>query len=166
MNARWSAALFGLAVTAACGGTEELALNPTSTTSSGGAGDGTMTTSGAGGSLAGSAHEEAAGSPSEQEAAGGPARGGEAPVACSTDLQCREPAPRCSESGSCVACASDDDCPLDGARRCDARGRCVACRESEDCADNQACDSRTGACQACSGAECTGTGGSPEGGKP
>jgi len=166
MSPRWAAALFGLVVTAACGGTEELALNPTSPTGSGGTGDVTMTSAGAGGTLAQSGHAGSAGSPSDQEAAGGPARGGEGPVTCGSDLQCRAPTARCSESGSCVACLSDDDCPIDGARRCDDQGRCVACHDSEDCGDNQTCDSRTGTCQACSGAECNGAGGSSEGSGP
>lgn len=165
MKARWLAALLAWAVTVACGGTEELALNPTSATSSGAAGDVTMTTSGAGGMLGTSGHGGSAGSPSEQEA-GGSSRAGEGPVACSGDLQCRAPTPRCSENGSCVSCVSDDDCPLDGARRCNDEGRCVACRQSEDCGDNQTCDTLIGACQACSGAECDGAGGSSEGGKP
>jgi len=166
MSPGWAAALVGLMVTAACGGTEELALNPTSPTSSGGTSDVTMTSSGAGGTLVQSSQAGSAGSPSDQDAAGSPPRGGEGPTSCGADLQCRAPTPRCSESGSCVACLSDDDCPIDGARRCDAQGRCVACHDSEDCGDNQTCDLSTGTCQACSSAECSSMGGSSEGSGP
>lgn len=168
MSVRWFAALVGLAISAACGGTEELALNPISTTSAGASSDIALPASGtgAGGSLGASGHGGGVASPSDDATGGGSPQAGAGPLACSGDLQCAEPTRRCSESGSCVACLSDDDCPLDGARRCDDRGRCVACRESEDCGDKQSCNALTGTCQACSGADCTGLGGSSEGGNP
>jgi hypothetical protein len=164
------AALVGLAFVVACGGTEELALNPLLGMSVGGAGGTTMTPAGgssSGSSVGGSQAEATAGTSSDSSSAGGPSQAGQGPSSCSGDLQCSAPTPRCSDRGSCVACVSDDDCPRDGARRCNEQGRCVACVDNEDCGDNLLCEALTGTCQACASADCASSaGGSSDGGNP
>ena len=79
--------------------------------------------------------------------AGSAPQAGSNPSACTTDAQCVVPAPRCSELGSCVACVSDEDCPLDSANRCASDGRCVACVETGDCNDGATCEVVSGTCQ-------------------
>jgi len=166
VSGRRAAALVGLAFVAACGGTEELALNPVSTTSLGGAGDTAMMPTGGGGAGI-SGVGATAGAASGFGQAGTVLQAGQGPSSCSVDVECAAPTPRCSENGSCVACLSDDECPLDGARHCNEQGRCVACVEAENCGDGEVCDPLTGTCQTCATGDCAGSAGaSSEDAKP
>lgn len=149
----------GLAFVAACSGTEELALNPAPSASSGEAG-GSASGPGAGSSSGASmAASGAASNATDPGSAGDTAQAGQGLSSCRTDIQCAAPTPRCAATGSCVACLSDDDCQRDEARRCSEQGRCVACVDNEDCSDNEDCETLTATCQACATSDCAGTAG-------
>jgi hypothetical protein len=162
VSASGLAAVMGLVFVAACAGTEELALNPMPSTSSAGAGGAAMMPAGgssSGTTVGGAGVGMTGGMASDSGQAGTISQAGQRPNACSADVECATPTPRCSESGSCVACLSDDDCPLDGARRCSEQAGCVACLDNEDCGDSKVCETLTGACQTCPTADCAGTAG-------
>ena len=160
------ASLVTLVFVTACGGTEELALNPIPNRGEGGSA--VNASAGAGGNAIGvGSGGAAAGTTSSSGGSGGTSQAGQAATLCSSDLQCSAPRSRCAIDGSCVACRSDDDCPLDSAPLCDGRGRCVACVDNDGCGDGQRCDALTGTCQTCAPAVGVGAGGAnSEGGAP
>ena len=62
-------------------------------------------------------------------------------VACLTDDECPVVTPRClPAAGICAECANDDDCPQ-ALSRCDTRGKhvCVECLQKSDCGPLDSC---------------------------
>jgi hypothetical protein len=69
---------------------------------------------------------------------------------CRSGTECPISAPVCAGSGSCAACAGDDDCASRSATPlCGPGGVCVACRSSDDCSSLAAPHCQAGVCGAC-----------------
>ncbi len=132
-----AAALSCLAAVVACGGAEELALNPV--------GIGGAATNGHVADTGGDAP-----APDEPSSAGSSvASGGTTPISDGGE------AGEGSDGEAGDACSGDADCVSEDAPRCSATATCVECLSDADCSQEKPfCDTQTGSCLTCSGADC------------
>src|SRR5258708_2127076 len=136
------AILYSSLVVIACGGVDELALNPEGRAGTGGMGQGQSTNDTAGTGMQGGS-------------------AGTLGAVASTGGSPGNPQPQPAQGGSNqIACVGDDDCVSVDAPRCDPTGRCVACTQDDDCGDGSQCDVQAGTCHACANGQCLGGGGS------
>lgn len=130
-------------VLVACGGVDELALNPQGHAA--GAGGSQSAPAGDANGMSGAGSQGGTPISSSGGTMTGQATGGEE---SESEGDAGKPA-------LMSPCGSDDDCPVDGARRCADSGQCVACIEDDDCSnDASECDALTGTCQACEDGTC------------
>ncbi len=120
----------------ACGGFEEIALNPQGAGapgSGGSAGVSVTSPSGGGGSTssAGSGATPGGGGPSAGRGGGGgqpimmPSDGGTNPVDCADDDSCPSASPYCRADGNCVVCLNDSHCTVEETQCELVTGSCI-----------------------------------------
>jgi hypothetical protein len=68
---------------------------------------------------------------------------------CDGDAQCKNPAPVCGPSKTCVACQKDSDCAGSASGDVCSNGSCVQCTKSSDCKEpTPVCNTKTSTCEA------------------